>query len=495
MKNFLDIAKSPWIATSWSTRWLLGIVALSVVVSATLASTQMDSRMAFGLCMGLGCAGIGVWWLVLIPNLIWLQRDATTLRLPRIRRDANASVWLYAVLTIALPALAPALAFGHLLLWLAAFALTAAVCLSFLLLPSIVWITIFIGQSIFVNSHLVHFPSPTRPELAAWLALLALVLSALDAWLWRRLLELSAPGGVYWLRPTLWNMHQRASAGFLGIHGRNGDTLMVRSAQQLFTPIYDVSRTGPDNPVASIRVLLGRSKTPQTVASHLRNVALGFAFILVFAVLPNMMNWMHDRDDLRKVFTAMFAPPLGTLLWPIIIACMAVLLMALAVGYALQMRWTDAHGELPLLALLPGIGTADVAKRHVLRANLLRPLIWLGVAFVALCSLAAMQHLLTTMLVYAPLCLASSALLATAIVLAVLGGRPLSQWAVGSWTIGLIGLIGLTCFVLALATPDAPIRLALVAVWLVVLAVLAWQTSTGWRAVQRRPHPFLTNSR
>lgn len=489
----LSVLVIPWVATSRSTHWLLGVVTVSIVASAILAATQLGGQMAFGLCMGLSCAGIGVWWLMLISNAIWVARDATALRLPRIRRDANMSVWLYAVLTVAVPALLLASALSHPLLWLTAFALTAAGCLALLLLPSIVWIPLFVGQSILVNANVVHVPTLTLQELAAWLALLALVLSTLDVWLWRRMLDLSAPPGRSWMRPVIWNTRQMASLGFLGMHGRGADVLLVRSSRRIFTPIYDVSRTGPDRPIASIRVLLGRNHTPQTLVSHLRNVAISIVFILAFAVLPNLVNWMHERGAVRKVFVAMFAPPLGTILWPVVIACLAVILMALAVGYALQTRWTDTHGELPLLALLPGIGSNDRAKYNVLQASLLRPLIWLGIAFIVLCGLAAMQHMLATMLVYAPLCLASSALLAIMIVLGTLGGRPPSSLGVGFWTIGIIGLIGFTCLVLSLTAPVTPIRVALVAVWLGALAMLAWQASSGWRALRSRPHPFLSH--
>jgi hypothetical protein len=208
--------------------------------------------------------------------------------------------------------------------------------------------------------------------------------------------------------------------------------------------------------------------------------------LLALIVALNALNFANSGviDDFRQL--------LGWML-PMIIGIFAVALPNFEYAHPVHNRWNGRRAELPLLALLPGLGANENLKRHVLlacltRAWLLAPATWL---ILYVCS-AALGLDLQAVMVYGTFAVVAGAGFATATVLGALGGRPLSNSILSGLLVALLLLAGLSLTLgVAYLHSAAPVLLG---AWAVALGAVATLTMRGWQALRERPHPFLASA-
>jgi hypothetical protein len=477
--------KLPWITSTRFSRWLAAFTVMLGAVLTALAAIALHDHDRRVLCGVLWSSAIASWWLLVVCNALWLGRDATALRLPGVRRAANRSVLLHAVLTVVLPALAFGYVMGHGLFWLVTFTSVVAGLMLFLLLPS--WLMLALCLAPLLLPLFVHAPLSLHGLSWGFAALLAMI--TLDAWCWFRLLNMQTPAMTSLGRPAIWNLRYQATHGFLGTRNCNGDGMLASSSRTWLAPIIDLRDVGPNDPVRGIRVALGRAVMPQTWFSILRQGAFG----LGMGVLPSLLIALCNRDA-RVVDAFLFLPNRGWFMLPMLVGLIALMTSFMA-AMSIRARWSGASAELALLALLPGLGAPDAAKRHALRACLGQPLLILVAAFAILAALGFVAHALPAVLVYAFLCLSGCAVFVTSIVLGTLGGRPLSRITMTAMTIVLLSLTSVT---LSLAPGHAALHADLLGsvliVWSLACGVCALLILRGWRALLHRPHSFLANA-
>jgi len=161
-------------------------------------------------------------------------------------------------------------------------------------------------------------------------------------------------------------------------------------------------------------------------------------------------------------------------------------------------RWRRTKAELPLLALLPGLGDAGALRIDLLRAALARPLAVQALLLALVLAAAFAMHAGPQMLLFATLAQLGCAATIVALTLSVFGGLPLPGWGVGVMLGGMILLVIASTFVPMFATLarhpyplGKGVGVGLLVGWSVAAAVLFWLGRHGWRGLQRRQHPFL----
>lgn len=490
--NAAEVLRPPWLASARSSRWLalFVLVALAVVEFFVLDMAHGRTR---ALVVGLvWCGALAPWWLLVVPNALWLARDATALSLPRIRRCANASVFVHALLTAAIPALVFSAIFDHPLVWCVGFALAVSGCLLFMLLPGVVWVPIWAAIIATESLHWIHLKAPTPDRLALYAVLPALAMIGLAAWQWSRMLKIRAPTGAGLGRPLMWNLRAQTERGFFGGLSRNADATLARNARAWFTPAPDLRHVGPAHPVRTIRVALGRNSMPKSVASMLRNATFSLVW-MTLCITPSILQ--ITQDGAVHSMRALLSSAIGLSL----IVTMAAILPAIAIGaygWRMQLRWTAANNELPLLSLLPQLGDLVAVRRSVALAALVNAFYIATFEWILLCAAGFWTHSPGDAILFATLCSATTVTMTAAVMLHTLAGRPLRGLLIGA-------LAFLTAIVSALATArmvtgtriDAAIN-PLIGIALVVLLALSIALAyDGWRVLQRRPHPFLANAK
>lgn len=241
----------------------------------------------------------------------------------------------------------------------------------------------------------------------------------------------------------------------------------------------------------SLRVALGNSFMPLSAASRVRQLII---LLLVFSVVAGLLalqasGYGGDPDE--------HTPPFGginTLLWA---APLVGAMMAWGGERVLRLRWARCNAELPLLALLPGLGDATQVKRALLRASLGPALSLQVLLLVASVLLAVWWHLAdrSDLLLLLIGQLADMGLL-LALVLAVFGGTSLRGG--DGVAMGLVGSIWFTVLIFSAASlgkaAPGPVMASLLAVgWATFAIWLLWCGRRGWRGLERRPHPFLSS--
>ncbi|TAN02808.1 MAG: hypothetical protein EPN36_15415 [Rhodanobacteraceae bacterium] len=447
-----------------------------------------------GACTALLAVGIGALWLTVLPNALWMARDARALQLPRIARDANLSPIVYVLLSVVVPALLLGAAGGHTLVLLAAFTLTAMGCLTFMLLPQLL-ASLFMLVLVFTsNLSQLHIGTPISQHPLAWAAPSAAAVIVLAGWRWVRLMRLGSLEGNAWGRPIAWQYRLVHLRGYFSHVSALANGATSRSLfGELLRAVPDLRDVGPSNPVRTIRVALGRSLMPQSPWRRLCHWGLSVVIVFSFSVAPVWASKGAHVDlwSLLKMFSA--AIPLAMMIG--MIAGIAAITTSAAV---IQIRWSGAHAELPLLALLPGLDDTADLKGATLRACLLQPAITLLIGLALMWAVGFSLHAPWLSLLLDFLFIAGCAGLTSAIVLGALGGRPLSNVVLGWLLVVMLSLAGISLGI-GHSTTTAGIHTIVVqsvfvALWLVMLAVIAWLARRGWRALQQRPHPFFTNA-
>lgn len=289
-------------------------------------------------------------------------------------------------------------------------------------------------------------------------------------WRWRQLVRADVEVMTAWRAPVAMTLRWRRDAW----RRAQNDAARERSTWLSVTP--DLRRIGPDHPVWSVRIVIGRSYLPQilTVRTWLLGLVICAVAVLVF---------------FRDVFGS--AAVAQRTLW---IAEYGSFLLSLVAVKSVTWRWRDGNAEMSILALLPGFGDALGARRAVLHAVFGLPAKQLGFLLLGAWVAIAWGHLGFAAALAALLAQLGWFALLVATLPGVPGGRPMPDWAyvllwagvglqvaAGFWLLGGGDDASLLA-VLEFAAP--PMGL--------VLLVLGYRS---WTALWRQPHVFLANGR
>ncbi|HWU77429.1 MAG TPA: hypothetical protein VN043_13080 [Rhodanobacter sp.] len=476
-----ETARYAWLALS---ALMLGGVFLVTVF--THADTQH-----WMLNAAHGWAAANATWWVFLANTVLLARNARAMRLPTLEREALMSLGLYAALGIGLPALLLSLAGGHLLAVAIMLLFGAGLGAAFALLPSYLAVFALFADSI--PAALSRWlPLPMQPGFGAWAGPLVALLWLALAWRMRALLRgdhsLQQPNGPMVM------IYRRLGLGW----GRDGKASRWGDRTPGQGPawprsVVDLRGCGPGYAVRSLRVALGGWWMPQTRRSRLRQCAL----LLVGASAGALILWMQGAADRHAHAANLATAPGGTGNLVFFGALMSAIL-AISTVRALYQRRGKTNAELPLLALLPGLGDAATAKRSLLRASLLPALgVQFGLALMLL-ILAGLMHLGSegaALLLLAPL---GSSVLMCAFALQIFAADVIRGWgmalAMGAGYVWICVGAGTEQFN---ATPAVNLSNAALLVlalgWSTFFVTLLWLGRRGWCVWQQHPHAFLAN--
>lgn len=388
-------------------------------------------------------------------------------------------------MSVIAPALLLGAAGGHTLLLLALFTLVAAGCLAYVLLPATLASLLFLAGILIGNFTPARFMPASADPLLVWTITAALAVTLLAAWRWNHLLRATSLDAGVWGRPVAWQYRLIREQGYFSAL-RSARDARRADVWEWLRPTPDLHGLGPGKPVRTIRMALGRATMPQTWARLLLSLAL---VALVLAVCLALA--LYAGQSPRNLAALLTSPPFiggifGGAAGAALISCVG----------QIQSRWSGTSAELPLLALLPGLGAPAPLRRHVVIACLLKPVGILLAALLAVWVIGSLQHASFPFSLIALMFVGSCVLLALALVLGALGGKPVPGWMMIIAAIALVLLLG---FSFGLADKaDNPVHHAS-AGWLVLsltwLAAMVWFALLAWRggrALRRRPHPFLT---
>lgn len=489
-----DVLMVPWRSAHGGLRWLsLAIVGACMLgaVAAGLFTQTPRWWLASTAIYGIGAIYAWTFWL---PGSLLLAIDARKLRLPGMQRAAHASLLLYGLLTTALPTLALG-AFGAdarpvMLLT----ALAAAGGLAFMLLPR--WCAMVFGFLPALATSAAHFfqlPPWSDPRWLLWGTSMLAALLIVDVLRWRQLLHSDTDNELGFGSALVMQFRRRgAMNGWSGLQQMDSGQ-MIRQRPDWMQPRADLRRTGPRFTVRTLRVALGGWYMPKTLAGHLRAAAPVLLPILLLIPLMALMSAADHRDGTVQATLAGIGAGLG---WTVMFGGLVFTAMTTVL---VRQRWKRSNAELPLLALMPGLGNARQLRRDLLRAVFTLPAVAQTLLLVTVLVAATAAHLggLAVLLVALPQLAAFAAMASQ--VLCTLGGRRLS-------TLGecLVYIPVLVLFVLSTCIPASTLgrhpwpaaTLAeswLLAAWTALALVLAWLGLRGWRGLQARPHPFMPN--
>jgi hypothetical protein len=488
--NAAAILLAPWRASPVWTRWgsvLLGGLLLLIVVLLAVFMRPGGWAMTAAAVIGFGEFFLGMF--LLAPGLL-LAVDGRQLRVPGLSRTTVAGVVLLATALVALPAAALGLAGGHGMAIASLLALALCGGLLTGLLPRM--LSAFVGLLPMTFNAVrpqLQLPAPGEP---GYLPLAAAALAAmllLCALCWWRQLRAADPYRQGWMQPMVLQFRRAGRAGgWDGFAGGLPDSAQqIRQQPDWMLPMVDLGPSGPQQPRYSLRVAIGGMFVPMTPAGRARQLAVAvLPSVLVIGLL--LLQASHRHGGFHWAMLAQWG---GMFAW---FGGFIGLLVVLLVVMQLGQRWQKDNAELPLLALLPGLGTPARLRRDLLAASLLPG------AGVQLLLLALMAVLVWCMRMDQAAALAvllaqsTSIGVLVAFTLAIVGGRPLPGWGTG--------LLSVACFVvtaagLSFALMDRGahriLLLGAASAWVVLALVLAWLGRRGWCGLLDRPHPFVAN--
>ncbi len=498
MNRILRILKVPWLATVKSRNWwLLPLVLWATWTmilgndSGNLHDVSWRRWSLVALTLGVATLWGG------IANTLNLVRDAHVLRLPQAKRDADSCLLVYALLSIVAPAVILGTLFGDMLALAALLWLAAAAALAARLMPTLWTIAMMIPAFVaylLASTGRIHVPWPGEAGFLAWTIPVAALLAAIAIRRWHILQRIDATSLSRWGRPGVLNVRQTR---LNRLHGNafSAATVAGRARDARQSSTRRLRNIGPDHPVRSIRLALHRQMQPldafETGKRVLSPQQILAIIVAAFALLVLLAQHSFARATIVQ-FTPMMLMVVG-----IVMAAYGTFFWR-----PIDARWRGQHPDTALLALLPGLGAPFQIRQRLLRACVQPVVEWalrvtlIAVVIFLLLRVPAMSFL------YLALMAASGVLMATALTVNMLGGKPFAPVAAGIFYLTGIVLAALTAFwgvqgfgssAPALRIPPIPaaVCVTLWAVWLVFLTTLTWR---GWRALQSRPHPFLANA-
>ena len=488
--NAATILLAPWRASPAWTRWgsvVLGGVLL--LVAAALAFFMRHDRwaMAAGGVIGFGEFFLGMF---LLAPVLLLAVDGRQLRVPDLQGTAAAGVTLLATALVALPAAALDLAGGPGVAIASVLALALCGGLLTGLLPRM--LSAFVGLLPMTFNALrpqLQLPAPGAPGYLPLAAAALAVMLLLCALCWWRQLRAADPYRQGWMQPMVLQFRRAGRAGgWDGFAGGLPDSAQqIRQQPDWMLPMVDLGPSGPQRPRYSLRVALGGMFVPMTPAGRARQLAMAvLPSVLVVGLLLRQASQRHGGFH-----WAMLTQWAGMFAWfGGFIGLLVVLLAVMQLGQ----RWQKDNAELPLLALLPGLGTPARLRRDLLAASLL-PGVGVQLLLLALmATLAWCVRMDWTAALAVLLAQATGIGVLVAFTLAIIGGRPLPGWGTGMLSVAcfIVTATGLSFALMDRGAHDI-LLLAAASAWAMLALVLAWLGRRGWRGLRDRPHPFIAN--
>ena len=482
----------PWMAVPRSTRWITAIVVvLSFVGYGLLLGFSHAPHRWDGAGIALGIATVFCWGFFM-PNTLLLALDARHLCMPAVRTEVVRSLLLYALLTIGGPVLLlwPG---GHLLTVAALLVIGAGIGTLYALMP------VYLGTILLLLMPALHnatrqwlpmpaLPKPADPDFANWALSGAALVVLLVVLRWWQLLRAGVVTTRGFAALTVFNLRRSVSLAQRDTL-TSTDALRARPAWLMVTP--DLRQAGPQAPALSLRLAFGGMYLPETARSRLRRVVPPLLFVAILMLYFWVIAANADAGG-RHVLGGLFGDMgFALVMWFFAIVSLFTAEMA---SNVLGLRWSKTNAELPLLALLPGLGHGRDVRRALLRAAVLAPARAQLVGLTMFVIVAALLHkgwqvdaaMLGMMLVLLGMLAAS--------VLAVLGGSPLCSWPRGLLLLLTLALITVTVLSFTTGPQWQPLRLAHLGIgWAALVLWLLWLGRRGWRGLQQRPHPFLPN--
>lgn len=487
-----DAMLTPWRATRASRRWFaLAIMALCIL-GAVAIGVFMPGPRRWLACIILYAVGAFLLWALWLSATLLLAIDARRLGLPRVQRTAIHGLIGYAALTVGLP-VAALHALPNADSALATLIVTSAAAggLAFVLLPGYVVSLACLLPAVYSSlKQALPLPNLPAPGWQAGSAYTLVVMAAVVALRWRQLVRGGADHASGLRRPLVMQFHRLDTDGFLGSDPDAGNVQMIRRRPNWLQPRAALRDAGPRSPVLALRIALGGHYLPRTLASHLRLTAIALLQIVALGLVNTLL--LTDRHGM----TWLQANPSRVALAYIGGICaLAGPALALLIGAQLQQRWQRSNAELPLLALLPGLGDAEARRRHLLHATLDGPAVTLAGAVAVVLGTALALHLRGSGLLLVALPpLASLGVLAM-LALRTYGGLPWPTWAALLLFSALLALLALSLLLpilsIVIHATFASAEAWLLLAWGGAALVLAWLGRRGWLALKHRPHPFL----
>lgn len=486
MNRVYALLVMPWVASAKYARWLAMLfVGVASIGALALAATGESHAHRTVFIIVLACAVWSLWGSYLGANL-QLARNARELCLPRMQRDADFSLLLFAVLSLSVPiALCWALGASPLLA-AAVFIAAAASGLAYMLLP------IWMGLPLVMAGVMVMLTNGLGANASTWWAAAA-ALTAFDVLRWWQLRSATTvardglgAAAVFWC----YRQDAMANGGWSGFAQR---LLQERATVPAHMERMDV---GPRHASDSIRFALGGVGMPKPFASRLRDIGRLLAYVVAFALFALLVPLVTEPVAAGEWVVHWLSP---LLTFACLLACCTAVTMFAGRTRAM---WRETDAELPLLALLPGLGDADSGKRATLTALFGPPIVFLACTCVVLCISTLALHTKPWAYVAIVLSCAGALMLIVAVTLASLGDRPMHT---AEYVLLYIVQLVLSMLVLMKAMPTDqysgphPEQFGVIPVWLLVvwgiyLLVLTILAVHGARELRERPHAFLPNT-
>jgi hypothetical protein len=478
----------PWVASARYAR-LLAVLFIggALIVASAMAVTGEAHAHRQTFILVLGFAVLSLWGSYLGANLM-MVRSARELCLPRMQHDADLSLLLFVVPSLALPVALCWMLGATPLLVAAVFTVAAALGFAYMLLPLWLGFPLLMAVVFTIMTHGLN-----ESLWACWGA--AAVLAVIDALRWWQLRTATEVPRDGMRAAALFYSYRHdamANGGWFGFAQRF-------LPERVTVPLHaELRGVGPHHIVGSIRFALGGFGMPKPFASRLQDIGRLLAFVwlfVLFGLLAPLLASPAHAGGARGILLHWGSPLLtfGSLMT----CCVAVNVFA---GRA-RALWRKPDAELPLLALLPGLGSGAAGKRSAVTALLAPPVVFLACTCAVLCIATLALH--TTAWAYASLalCCAGALVLIVAVTLASLAGRPMHTIEYVFWYI--VQLV-LSTLVLMKAMPTDqyhgphPEQFGVVPAWLLVawgvyLLVLTLFAINSAREMRRRPHAFLAH--
>ena len=448
------------------------MVLLTLTAGAMLIwPPRSPQPLAFGF-FGAAC------WALVGSRLLLVQRAMRQLRAPRASGSVILAVGLLATLTVVLPALLIIALDGASPLALTLLLLVNLAGLLWALGP--MWLAVLAPIGTFVGlPNMVHLPETIQTPMAIALTLTAL---AYALWLWR--VWLVRDPSQFALQRVPWVLR-------LGDLPLYGGLVASRIATQRFLQNHDRKASSSprprvfdrSKPVQTIRYFLGSPYALRQV----RQARTTAAILSLFGLGSLLAGWlMHWNANGYKLALAGLA---------------GMLAMATSGGGTIRSRKSASLNYLTELALLPGLGTPNATRRHLLRATL-------GWSVTRLAAIG-FAMILSALLLGAPERLVMMMLAATALAFVfdtvnVVGelamrhneSRPFKDLAPFGWFLVITLVVFTGIFVVGFnAAAGGGINRAIILIlgigWAILIPALLTRLTLDWRRFQRRPHPFL----
>lgn len=493
------ILKLPWLATVRPRGWWRSPLLMWASWTLILGSNAGSAHHVSWRRWGLAALALAVFtlWMYAVSNTINLRRDACVLRFPHAARETDRCLLAYLALSVVLPSAIVGSIFGHMLALAILLLLAASAALVGRLLPARVTLLMLIPCAVayilWTTGH-VHIPAPGTSGFFAWAAPLAMVFSALAFGRWVVLRNETGLGDSILGSPGVFN-DRRVRLGRLTGHAipSNGWSSIFRKPDG--THSHLLRGIGPQYPVRSLRAALHARIVPWGLVDKGRRSLSAQQAVALVVLCAAALVFFIDRRFGRT--------------WLLQFASFGLMVAGVVMAACARRFWrhldASSHGHdhgAMLLALLPNMGSPARVRRNALLAWLQPDMHWtlgLGLVAAVMCLLLRVPSMVYA---YLALMAAGGILTCAALTANTLGGTPLRPWLTNTVYPAGVALVTLTVFWGVQGTDSKPVSLhtpllpavvcaALWLAWLFCMAVLARR---GWRALQRRPHPFFTDA-